>query len=116
VGGHIGGAKVALACVFVEAAGLTLICLALPFVNGRADKLGRVTFAADRDGIWRVEAHDNDDHKVRTEVAITAAGAAAPRLGSSGNRWLLWASLTVNLFAVASLVDVWRRQRRSAAL
>jgi nickel transport protein len=82
----------------------------VPFVNGRADRLGRVTFAADRDGIWRIEAQDNQGHKVRTDVTI-AAGSAASQHTASGNSWLLWASLFVNIFASASWIATWRSKR-----
>ena len=37
----------------------------VPFVNGRADKLGRIAFAANHDGVWRVEAHDAEGHRVQ---------------------------------------------------
>ena len=76
----------------------------VPFVNGRADKLGRVTFAADRDGVWRVEAHDNEGHSVRTEVTV-ASNAVIDRHNLGGNPWLLWASLFVNVFAVVTLIQ-----------
>ena len=78
----------------------------VPFVNGRADKLGHVTFAADRDGVWRVEAHDNEGHSVRSDVTIAGNGAM-PRPSLVGNSWLLWASLSLNIFAVVSLIRSW---------
>ena len=84
----------------------------VPFVNGRADKLGRVTFAADHDGLWRVEAHDNGGHSVRTEVTV-ADGGVIPRQSLGGNPWLLWTSLFVNVFALVSCVEMWRRPGKS---
>jgi hypothetical protein len=67
--------------------------------------------AANRDGIWRIEAHDNEGHKVQTEVTITS-GAPATSHTDYGNRWLLWASLTLNIVALVSVVDIWRNRRR----
>lgn len=87
----------------------------VPFVNGRADRRGRVTFAADRDGIWRIEAKDNEGHKVLTEVTI-AAGSAAANQGSGGNRWLLWFSLFLNVLALATLAERWRNGRSAVSI
>lgn len=83
----------------------------VPFVNGRADRLGRVAFAADREGVWRIEARDNDGHGVRTDVTITG-NAAIPRRDFGASPWLLWVSLFVNVFALASLMEA-RRDRRA---
>ena len=79
----------------------------MPHVNGRADRLGRVTFLPDRDGDWRIEGKDGEGHSIKTEVTVTEG--IAPRASStSAGRWPLWASLTLNLLAFSLGVSWWR--------
>ena len=87
----------------------------VPFVNGRTDKLGRIAFAANHDGIWHVEAHDTEGHRVQTDVTI-AAGSAVANPGIGGHKWLLWGSLTLNILGLVGAVEWWRSRKAKPAL
>ena len=62
---------------------------------------------------WRLEAQDNEGHRVKTNVTITSGAAVGSGLGS--NRWLLRISLMVNNIALCGFVEIWRYQRRRLA-
>ena len=85
----------------------------VPFVDGRADRLGRFAFLASEPGAWRVEANDGDGHTISMTVQ---AGAAAADGGSPGGmfsvwRLALWLSLSANILVAAT----WLRARRPGA-
>ncbi len=72
---------------------------AVPFVDGRADKLGRFAFLPSEPGAWTARAEDEEGHKV--ELTVQAGKAGAPGGLFSPWRVALWLSLSANLLAVA---------------
>ncbi len=87
---------------------------AVPFVDGRADKLGRFAFLPSEPGAWTARAEDEEGHKVELTVQAGEAGAAGGSPGGLFSPWrvALWLSLSVNLLAVAA----WLRARWPAAV
>lgn len=84
-----------------------------PFIDGRADRLGRFAFLPSEPGAWVVEAADGDGHKLRMTVQAGKAGAPGASPGGMLPLWrvALWLSLSANALAAAS----WIRARRPAA-
>lgn len=82
---------------------------AVPFLDGRADRLGRFAFLPSEPGAWTVEAGDGDGHTLRVSVDAGTAASAGPAPGGlfSGRRLVLWLSLSLNVFALAA----WLRRR-----
>ena len=82
---------------------------AVPFVDGRADRLGRFAFLPPEPGAWTVRAEDEEGHKVEVQVQAGEAGTAAgPPVGLfSLWRVALWLSLSINFLAIAT----WLRTR-----
>ncbi len=76
---------------------------AVPFVDGRADKLGRFAFLPSEPGAWTARAEDEEGHKVELTVQAGEAGAASGSPGGLLSPWrvALWLSLSANLLAVA---------------
>lgn len=83
----------------------------VPYVDGRADRLGRFAFLPSEPGSWTVVADDGDGHTLRMAVQAGAdAAPASPAPGWSAWRVALWASLSGNALALAAWVNA--RQRR----
>ncbi len=87
---------------------------AVPFVDGRADKLGRFAFLLSEPGAWTARAEDEEGHKVELTVQAGEAGAAGGSPGGLLSPWrvALWLSLSANLLAAAA----WLRARWPAAV
>lgn len=87
---------------------------AVPFVDGRADKLGRFAFLPSEPGAWTARAEDEEGHKVELTVQAGEAGAAGGSPGGLFSPWrvALWLSLSANMLAVAT----WLRARWPAAV
>jgi len=87
---------------------------AVPFVDGRADKLGRFAFLPSEPGAWTARAEDGEGHKVELTVQAGEASTAGGSPGGLFSPWrvALWLSLSVNLLAVAA----WLRARWPAAV
>lgn len=85
---------------------------AVPYVDGRADRMGRFAFLPSEPGAWTVVAEDGDGHTLRMTVQATAdAAPASPAPGWSPWRVALWLSLSLNLLGLAAWVNA--RQRRA---
>ena len=106
---------------YVEAKVFSPADATAPFQQGRADKLGRVSFYPDTPGNWRVVAVDGEGHAVRAEVPVTAE-LTAPSSASTGKeekalrRWL-FVSLLVNLALFLFGLPLWKEriaQRRAS--
>jgi nickel transport protein len=82
---------------------------AVPFVDGRADKLGHFAFLPSEPGAWTARAEDEEGHKVELTVQAGEAGAPGGSPGGLLSPWrvALWLSLSANLLAVA--VRLWAR-------
>ena len=87
---------------------------AVPFVDGRADRLGRFAFLPSEPGAWTARAEDEEGHKVELTVQAGEAGAAGGSPGGLFSPWrvALWLSLSANMLAVAT----WLRARWPAAV
>ncbi len=86
----------------------------VPYVDGRADKLGRFAFLPDAPGAWTARAEDEEGHKVELTVQAGEAGAAGGSPGGMYSPWrvALWLSLSANLLAAAT----WMRARWPARM
>lgn len=86
---------------------------AVPFIDGRADRLGRFAFLPSEPGAWTARAEDEEGHKVELTVQAGEAGAAGGSPGGLFSPWrvALWLSLSANLLALTS----WLRARHPAA-
>ena len=72
-----------------------------PFQQGRADKLGRVSFYPDRPGNWKIEARDGEGHAIRADITVandlTTASSASTGQEAKGLRRWLFLSMLANL-------------------
>lgn len=86
---------------------------AVPFIDGRADRLGRFAFLPSEPGAWTARAEDEEGHKVELTVLAGEAGAAGGSPGGLFSPWrvALWLSVSANLLALTS----WLRARHPAA-
>lgn len=75
----------------------------VPYVDGRADKLGRFAFLPSEPGAWTARAEDKEGHEVELTVQAGEAGAAGGSPGGMFSPWrvALWLSLSANLLAAA---------------
>ena len=82
---------------------------AVPYVDGRADRLGRFAFLPSEPGVWTARAEDEEGHKVELTVQAGEAGTAGGSPGGmfSGWRLAMWLSLSANLLTAAT----WMRAR-----
>lgn len=87
---------------------------AVPFVDGRADKLGRFAFLPSEPGAWTARAEDEEGHKVELTVQAGDFGNAGGSPGGLFSPWrvALWLSLSTNMLAGAA----WLRARWPAAV
>jgi nickel transport protein len=83
----------------------------LEYQNGRTDRVGRVVFLPDRDGPWRIEVQDDDDHRASLTVEI-GPDQVAPGT-PVWQRWLLRLSLGANVVLGLWLVEGSLRQLRA---
>ena len=84
-----------------------------PFLVGRTDRLGRVAFAPDRLGEWRVRVTSEDGHGVEVPVAVDESMIASAKASAHGGRiWKLVTGVSV-LFGVFGLLNL-ATQRRQA--
>ena len=85
----------------------------VPFIDGRADKLGRFAFPAPEPGAWTARAEDEEGHRVEVTVEAGAADTVSGTGGGSSGgllspgRLAMWLSLSANMLALA----VWLRSR-----
>jgi len=88
----------------------------VPFIDGRADRLGRFAFLPSEPGAWVVEAEDGDGHKLRMTVQAGAAGVQSTSPGGMFSLWrvALWLSLSANVLAAASRLRAGRPTMRPA--
>lgn len=71
---------------------------AAPYQQGRADKLGRVTFYPDRPGNWKIVARDGEGHAVRADITVAAdLTTASTGQEAKGLRRWLFVSMLANL-------------------
>jgi len=86
---------------------------AVPFIDGRADRLGRFAFLPSEPGPWVIDADDGDGHKLSMTVQAGAANEPGASPGGRFSLWrvTLWLSLSANVLAAAA----WARARRPAA-
>lgn len=54
----------------------------IPFMNGRTDARGRILYAPDREGDWRVRFFSQDGHGGEEIVPFTASSGALPPTSS----------------------------------
>ncbi len=85
---------------------------AVPFVDGRADRLGRFAFVADEPGSWTVRAEDEEGHKVALTVQAGEAASTGAGPGGLFSPWriALWFSLSANVLWLSN----WTRGRMAA--
>ena len=89
----------------------------IPYIDGRADRLGRFAFLPSEPGAWSVQADDGDGHHLAITVAAdeNAPAAGAPVGLFSAWRVALWLSFSVNAMLLATALRRWldRRALRS---
>jgi nickel transport protein len=83
----------------------------MPVRTGRTNRQGRVTFAPDTDGLWRIDVRDEEGHAVR--AAVNASGSRPEAAGESLPYWLGAISLALNALLVPLILQ--HRLDRSAA-
>ncbi len=87
---------------------------AFPFLAGKTDLHGRVTFVPDRAGVWSVRVDSPDGHGAVIDVPVgddlvTAPGAAGRAAGGSRARTLVTGVAVV--FGVFGLLSLFLRRR-----
>ena len=83
-----------------------------PFQTGRTDRLGRVVFAPDRPGVWRVKVTTADGHGTAIEVPVDADLLASVTGGPvpQGTSSKIITGIGV-LLGVFGLVALWQRRQ-----
>jgi nickel transport protein len=85
----------------------------IPFQVGRTDQRGRILFAPDRAGRWRVRAFSEDGHGAEFTMETDAQGGVEAAGGSALERYgRIVAGLAV-LFGLFGLLQLFYRKRRS---
>lgn len=81
------------------------------FQTGRTDRLGRVTFAPDQPGLWRLQIATEDGHGTEILVRVDDRLSATRVEASNAQRWPMTLAGVGYVLGLAGGFALWRQRR-----